>query len=285
VPGRLASLKTRLARTRDAATNVHERGRFVGRELVGRPITSVYRLRHSTFRAAIRHPLFDMWVLDEIFRNRAYALPPAVEERLRKLDRPVRVLDLGGHAGLFGLWFRGAFADAQITSYEPDPENVVVLRQAVRINRLGALWSVVEAAAFTSEGSATFMSDGPLSQFAGTPDALRDEHAALEQIFPFLHGRRLLTPREVTVRTTDVMPALAECDFLKLDIQGGEWPLLTDPRFAQLSAVALVIELHPQAAPVDEPLAWTTALLERLGFTLDVMPAHGKERIIWAVRP
>jgi FkbM family methyltransferase len=279
------SSATRLARTFDAASNVRERVRFVGRELAGRPMTAVYQLRDAPALAAIRHPLFDMWVLDEIFRNHAYALPAKVEARLKELPLAPRVLDLGGHVGLFGLWFRQTFPDAHITSYEPDPENVNVLRQNVRINRLDATWTVVEAAAATSEGTATFISDGPLSQFAGTPDALRAEHATLEQIFPFLRGRRLLTPREVTVRTTDVMPALATCDFLKLDIQGGEWPLLTDPRFEQLRAVALVMELHPQASPIDEPLAWTTALLERLGFTLDVMPAHAKERIIWAVRP
>jgi FkbM family methyltransferase len=277
VPGRLQV-------TRDAASNVRGRVGFIARELIGRPTTHVYKLRGAPYRAAIRHPLFDMWVLDEIFRNRAYALPALVEKRLRSLDGPVRVLDLGGHVGLFGLWFRTAFPDARFTSYEPDPENVAVLRNTVRVNQLDDTWTVVEAAASTADGEATFVSDGPLSQLAGTPDALRDEHATLAAIFPFLRGQRLLTPREVTVRTLDVMPALAECDFLKLDIQGGEWPLLTDARFKNVSASALVIELHPQAAPVDEPLAWTTKLLTRLGFTLTVLPAHGKERIIWGWR-
>jgi hypothetical protein len=154
----------------------------------------------------------------------------------------------------------------------------------VRVTELEASWKVVDAAASTGEGDATFVSDGPLSQFSGTPDALRDEHAALAAIFPFLRGQRLLTPKEVTVRTVDVLPDMAECDFLKVDIQGGEWPLLTDKRFKDLSASAFVMELHPQAAPVAEPLAWVSKLLTRLGFTLTVMPAHGKERIIWGWR-
>jgi len=276
---------SRLQVTRDAASNVRGRAGFVARELLGRPSTHVYRLRGAPYRAAIRHPLFDMWVLDEIFRNEAYAIPEKVAARLQSLHEPVRVLDLGGHVGLFGLWFRSSFPDARFTSYEPDPENAAVLRNTVRVNKLDAVWDVVEAAASTAEGEATFVSDGPLSQFAGTPDALRDEHATLEAIFPFLRGQRLLTPREVTVRTHDVMPELAECDFLKLDIQGGEWPLLTDKRFKDLSARGLVMELHPQAAPVAEPLAWTTKLRTRLGFMLTVLPAHGKERIIWGYRP
>lgn len=277
-------MASRFALTRDASSCVQQRLAFIARELSGRTQTATYTLRGSTLKAAIRHPLFDMWVLDEVFRNQVYALPPQVEARLRALPSAPRVLDLGGHAGLFGLWLRDRFPDAQITSYEPDPENSAVLRQAIARNGLGPKWTVIEAAAATSEGTATFMSDGPLSQLGGPSDDLRDEHAVLEQIFPFLRGKRLLTPKQVTVKTLDIMPALAACDFLKMDIQGGEWPLLTDPRFEQLSAVAIVLELHPQMAPVDDGLAYTTELLERLGYALEVMPAHGKERIIWATR-
>jgi FkbM family methyltransferase len=275
---------SRLQVTRDAASNVRGRAAFVARELIGRPTTHVYRLRGAPYRAAIRHPLFDMWVLDEIFRNRAYAFPASVEARLRALAEPVRVLDLGGHVGLFGLWFRATFPDAQFTSYEPDPENVAVLRNTVRVNQLADTWKVIEAAASTVEGEATFISDGPLSQFAGTPDALRDEHATLAAIFPFLRGQRLLAPKEVTVRTEDVLPAFDDCDFLKLDIQGGEWPLLTDARFEKLSAVAFVLEMHPRMAPMEDPLGWVSKRFTRMGYQLVVLPAHGGERVIWGYR-
>ena len=274
----------RLRVTRDAASNVRGQLGFVARELLGRTTTHVYRLRNAPYRAAIRHPLFDMWVLDEIFRNEAYAIPADAAERLRDLHAAVRVLDLGGHVGLFGLWFRRTFPDARITSYEPDPENAATLRTTVRANRLEDRWTVVEAAAATAEGEATFLSDGALSQLGGRAAELDEEHAVLAKIFPFLEGRRLLTPKEVTVRTADVLPALAECDFLKLDIQGGEWPLLTDERFAKLSAVALVLEMHPRAAPMPEPLTWVTDRLTGLGYELNVLPAHGGERVIWGVR-
>jgi FkbM family methyltransferase len=277
VPGRLTV-------TRAAASNVRGRVGFVARELLGRPTTHVYQLRTAPYRAAIRHPLFDMWVLDEIFRNEAYAIPDVVATRLRTLGHPPRVLDLGGHVGLFGLWFRRSFHDAHITSYEPDPENVATLRTTVRVNALGDKWTVVEAAAATAAGEATFISDGALSQLGGREESLREEHAVLAKIFPFLEGKRLLTPKEVTVRTEDVLPAMAECDFLKLDIQGGEWPLLTDPRLEQLSAVAFVLEMHPAAAPMHNPLEWLTDRLRGLGYALIVQPAHGGERVIWGTR-
>ncbi|MEY2471136.1 MAG: hypothetical protein QOK28_465 [Actinomycetota bacterium] len=274
----------RLQVTRAAASNVRGRAGFVARELLGRPTTHVYRLRGAPYRAAIRHPVFDMWVLDEIFRNRAYAIPDVVATRLRALDAPVRVLDLGGHVGLFGLWFRATFPDAHITSYEPDPENAATLRLCVDANGLSDKWRVVEAAASTADGEASFISDGALSQLGGGEESLREEHAVLAKIFPFLEGKRLLTPKEVTVRTEDVLPAMAQCDFLKLDIQGGEWPLLADARFDAVSACALVLEMHPRAASMADPLAWVSKRLTRLGYNLIVLPAHGGERVIWGSR-
>jgi FkbM family methyltransferase len=275
--------QTRLARAVRSAQNVRERVRFAIRELSNRPQTNTYRLRGSELRAVVRQPLVDAWVLDEIFRQQQYAIPETVAARLRTLGSAPRVLDLGGHVGLFGLSFRGAFPDAEITSYEPDPDNVVALRECVRANGLGDRWHVVEAAAATSDGTATFISDYQLSHLGADASALRDEHQLVEQVFPFMRGQKLLQAREVTVATKDVFDDLAACDFLKMDIQGGEWNLLTDDRFDKLSAVALVMEVHPLAAPVPDARAYITARLENLGYTLEpIVPAHGGELIVWA---
>lgn len=283
--GAISSARKRLVRTIGAASCVHEPLRFCGRELSGRPRTEAYRLRGSQLRTVIRHPLLDLWVLEEIFRKRAYAMPAAVEQRLRALGRAPRVLDLGGHVGLFGLWFLTLFDGARLTSIEPDAGNAAVLRRCVAANGLAASWEVIEAAASNSDGTASFLSDFQLSQLGADPSALGREHAELEQIFPFLAGRRLMKPRPVTVATRDVLPDLRQCDFLKVDIQGGEWDLLTDPRFDQVSATALVVEAHPQGCPADDHVALATERLERAGFSLEPpIPAHGTEWIIWATR-
>jgi D-alanyl-D-alanine endopeptidase (penicillin-binding protein 7) len=68
-------------------------------------------------------------------------------------------------------------------------------------------WRVVEAAAATGDGEATFISDGALSQLGGGEEALQEEHAVLAKIFPFLEGKRLLTPKQVTVRTEELAGA------------------------------------------------------------------------------
>src|SRR4051794_874896 len=116
-----ASARRRLARTVGAARCVREPLRFAGRDLSGRARTDAYRLRGSELRAVIRHPLLDLWVLEEIFRGGGYAMPATVEQRLRSLAGPPRVLDLGAHVGLFGLWFLTRFEHARLSSFEPDP--------------------------------------------------------------------------------------------------------------------------------------------------------------------
>jgi FkbM family methyltransferase len=277
--------RTRIARALRSAQNVREPVRFAVRELSNRRRTSAYRLRGSPLRAVIRQPLIDAWVLDEIFRLGQYALPGNVTARLRSLGRAPRVLDLGGHVGLFGLSFRRWFPDASFTSYEPDPDNVSVLRECVRVNRLDDRWRVVEAAAASSDGNATFLSDYQLSQLGSNADDLHGEHELVAQVFPFMRGRQLLQAREVTVTTRDAFDDIAACDFLKMDIQGGEWDLFADPRFDNLSAAALVIEVHPRAAPVADVRGYVTRRLESLGFTLEpIVPAHGGELIVWASR-
>jgi FkbM family methyltransferase len=285
MPGRISSARRRLARTVGAASCVREPLRFCARELAGRSRADVYRLRGSGLRAVIRHPLLDLWVLEEIFRGGGYELPAAVGERLRSLNRKPRVLDLGGHVGLFGLWFQSLYDGARITSFEPDPDNAAVLRRCVAVNGLANTWEVVEAAASDSDGTASFLSDFQLSQLGGDPAALAAEHAFLEQIFPFLEGERLMQPRQMTVATRDVLPELGQCDFLKLDIQGGEWDILMDPRFVQLSAVALVVEAHPQGCPGDDPRALATERLEAAGLAVEsAVAAHAGEWVIWALR-
>jgi FkbM family methyltransferase len=283
--GAISSAPKRLMRTAGAASCVREPVRFFGRELSGRSRTDVYRLRGSELRTVIRHPLLDLWVLEEIFRNRGYALPPAVERGLRSLGRPPRVLDLGGHVGLFGLWFLSRFDNAGVVSLEPDPENAAILRRCVAVNGLAERWEVIEAAASNADGTASFISDFQLSQLGDDPSVLGPGHAEFEQIFPFLAGRRLMKARPAVVATRDVLPDLRRCDFLKVDIQGGEWDLLMDPRFLEISATALVVEVHPQGCPGDDPVSLAVERFERAGFTVEPpVPAHGAESIVWATR-
>ena len=45
----------------------------------------------------------------------------------------------------------------------------------------------------------------------------------------------------------DVLGQIAEADLVKMDIEGGEWGILADPRIARQRA--LVLEYHPRGLP------------------------------------
>jgi hypothetical protein len=83
----------------------------------------------------------------------------------------------------------------------------------------------------------------------------------------------------------DVLPLMAEADLVKIDIEGGEWPLLTDPRFADLPTRALVIEYHPAGCPGPDPRASVTALLRAAGYrTEEIADVPIGAGMLWAWR-
>lgn len=284
-PPGLRSHLTRVKRAVGAASCVRESIRFAGFELAGRTTTADYRLRGSALRATVRQPLLDAWVLEEIFRLGAYRFPEPVLDRLKRLGRPPAILDLGGHVGLFVLAALQSLPDARATSFEPDPSNAATLRRCIETNDLGSGWQLIEAAAAPADGRAEFLSDFHLSHLASDPAQLGQEHDALRRIFPFLDGTNLLSKTSVTVEVRDAFPHMQAADLLKIDIQGGEWDLLLDARFEDLTAEAIVLEIHPAACPHADPRELVADRLDRAGFVeVESRPAHSDEWMLWALR-
>ena len=101
-----------------------------------------------------------------------------------------------------------------------------------------------------------------------------------------LAGSRQIDEGGIAVPAVDAFPYLEKADFVKLDIEGGEWALMADPRFASLPTRALVVEYHPHMCPAPDPRAEAEALLTGAGWKLqhmnfDMPPGHG---VIWAWR-
>ena len=226
------------------AANVRELIRFVARELRGSETVATYRLRHSRAHIAVRHGGPDVLALDEIFYQRHYELPPTVESTLSGLDRPAVIVDLGANVGLFGAFMLARFPEARMVSVEPDPWNLAVLHRCMDANRRGDDWKVVEGVASTSDGHARFVT----GRYSLSHLAEADEDAEL-------------------VPSIDVFPYLERADLVKMDIEGGEWAILADPRLGELRST-LVLEYHPQLAPEEDTGAAVTRLLSAAGFEI-----------------
>jgi FkbM family methyltransferase len=242
------------------STFVRERARFVAADLLRLPGVRRYHLRDGGRPVLLRHGTIDVWVFVEMFVRRLYEPPPAVAAALERAGEPL-VLDLGANVGMFGLNTLTRHPGARVIAYEPEPRNAAQHRRLVELNGVGDRWRLVEACAGARDGSVRFMA----GQEAGSHIVDGDPAGSIE------------------VPMVDVLDEIAGADLVKMDIEGGEWGILADPRIA--AARALVLEYHPQGCPREDAAAFATELLVGHGF--DVTPIfHDADGIgmLWATR-
>jgi FkbM family methyltransferase len=243
------------------ASLVQERVRFALNELRPGAVAATYRLRGSPVAVTLRHHTPDVLVLDEIFAQQEYELPDAVANVLAGED--LAVADVGANIGLFGAWVRQRFPNARIVAVEADAANAAIHRRTIAANGRGEAWRLVEGFAATAAGRVRFA--GGLH---GTSHLAGDAEAG------------------TTVEALDVFPLLADANFIKIDVEGGEWALLADERFRALSARALVLEFHRDHCPEADPGATAERALRRAGYAV----LHGTHKpraaagLIWGYR-
>jgi FkbM family methyltransferase len=239
---------------------VRESARFAAADLLGLTGVRKYHLRRGGRPVLLRHGTIDVWTFYEMFARRVYEPPAAVAAALERADAP-HVVDLGANIGMFGLDVFTRYPRARVTAYEPDAGNAAIHRRLVELNAAPG-WRLVEACAGPEDGTVSFLS--------GQETASRIVEGPVSGT--------------VEVPMVDVMPLLAEADLVKMDIEGGEWPLLLDPRFADVRSV--ILEYHPHGCPGDDPAASAREILRSHGFEISpVFHDPGGIGMLWATRP
>ena len=230
---------------------------FLARELRAPAEPMQYRLRGSGAIVYVRHRTPDVAALGEVFYEHQYELPAPVSRTLADLGRPLRILDLGANVGFFGAFAMVRFAAAELTAVEPDPANLRLLDRTMKAN--GWNWNVIEAAATNADGRVEFA--------------------------PGRFTTSRIEPGGESTAAVDALPLLGRVDFAKVDIEGGEWAILDDPRLAAAAPVALVLEYHPYLCPTTDPAGHATYRLAEAGLeverTIAFAPDHG---LLWAWR-
>ena len=180
------------------------------------------------------------------------------------------MLDLGANIGLFGALASSLWPRAQITAFEPDPANAAVHERAIAANGLGERWQLVRAAAGASAGQVRF-----------TAGLDASSHLA------DLPGDAAGADGTITVERRDVLGLVAAADLVKLDIEGGEWAILVDPRFALGPPRAIVLEYHAAGCPSQDPRAAAFGALEAAGMrTAEIWHDEpGRVGMLWGWRP
>jgi FkbM family methyltransferase len=245
-------------------STVKEPIRFTAAELFGpRGRVQVHQIQDG--RVVLRHRTRDIDIFDEIFvGNRGYEPPSAVAMQLRD-SPPRRVLDLGGNIGLFGVYALARWPAATVTSVEPDTDNLPLLTRCVDLNEAAARWTIIAACAATEPGVVAFSG----GRFADSAIALDGE---------------AVTDHVVAV---DAFELLSGVDFVKIDIEGSEWALLRDQRFAASAPAVLVMEWHQRGCPTGDAYEAALDLLRRAGYEVEGEPTPTGQQYgtLWAWRP
>jgi FkbM family methyltransferase len=210
-------------------------------ELTRRGEVGVYRVRRSGRAVALMHGR-DMEPLFELFVRGEYEPPEALLGRLGP-DRVHAVLDVGANVGMFAAWARSRWPGASLTCVEPSPQNLSVLRRVAATE--GGRVELVEAAVGTEPGQADFV-DG-----WGGGSHLRTEADRGDV---------------VRVPVVDYFPLFEGADFVKMDIEGAEWPILGDSRLGSVGPTVLVLEYHRVGAPFLPAAEAAVQLLTEAGF-------------------
>jgi len=225
-----------------------------------------YTIAGNGLTVHLRHASRDVEIFNEIFgrRRAAYEPPAEVAARLDAVGS-LRIGDLGGNIGLFGVYALERWPAAIVRSYEPDPANAALLRATIAANHACERWELAQVAVSNADTTATF------------------ETGLLSESRLAAAGRREAETIEVAVTDLFAQPPV---DLLKIDIEGAEWAILGDPRLAFYPAQAIVLEWHSRMCPAPKARHAARGLLESAGYEAseedrDQTPTNG---VMWGLR-
>lgn len=204
---------------------------------ISRPIT--VRMKSGTRFTIRQKPFSDYDVAYELFLFKCYPLPEM---------EPSLIVDLGGNVGYSCLLWAERYPNAAIIVVEPNPQNAQLLRKNVHMNGWEKRVTVMEAAAGPENGTVSFVDAGTMGHIS----------------------------KEGTLRVpmVDILAVIGDrpIDILKMDIEGGEFAIMSDPRFRALKLNYLVIEWHD--GYVENPEQWCTSILEEMGLNVRPTPTQ-----------
>jgi FkbM family methyltransferase len=196
----------------------------------------------------------DYGVAYEVFVLEYYA------DHHRRLGKVELVVDLGVNVGYSTLYFVHKWPGCQVLGFEPHPAHFAQAKRNLELDESGdrvelhnvAIGSTTRKAMLTDRMSASALAEE--GEF----------EVDVIDVFPLLEGKRI--------------------DLLKMDIEGGEYELLADPRFTQLDIGAVVMEWHCRNDWVEDK-RWCEQRLRGSGFAIEEIFAKPNDTgMLWAFR-
>lgn len=188
-----------------------------------------YELRfRNGLRIFLRGKTNDKSMAREIFLTQDY-----IKNKIRIKDGDI-VFDIGANIGFFSLFSASAFPKCTVYSFEPNTENFAIFTQSLQVNKIKNVFSV-NAALGNEEGILKLYH----SRNTGG-------HSLVNQS-GFMQRNKLEQNdfEEVKVesfRNFIAKEAIQHIDFLKMDIEGGEYDILlnlSDNDFKKIKRIAM----------------------------------------------
>jgi len=241
--------------------NVSPRSRivplFLGRT-PQRPL--IIRLRDSDLQFRVRTAM-DVWVIKETCLDRDY-------ENGVNLQNNWTIIDIGAGLGDFTVYAAQRSPNGRVLAYEPFPESFALLQQNVALNDL----QNVEA-----QPCAIAEKPGALALNIGLGEAV--QHSTTQA------GAAAIEVQAITLQQVFDEHGLDRCDFLKIDIEGGEYAILRGMDDRLLKRVQrIALEYHDNTSAGQH--AELVRLLQASGFQVQVHPnpVHGYLGYLYATR-
>jgi FkbM family methyltransferase len=160
------------------------------------------------------------------------------------------ILDLGANAGYTAASFAIRYPRARIVAVEMDEDNAALC--ARNVAQFGTRCQVVHAAVWSEPGAITY-GGGNVHDYSVLSTT----------------GSRLKTARAVTIGGLLTELQIERVDYLKMDIEGAEGPVLHDAREWAPRVLSLSVEVHPPCT-----IGECKAALEREGFSCRIHGTH-----------
>jgi FkbM family methyltransferase len=155
-------------------------------------------------------------------------------------------VDLGSNTGISVVYWAWRYPSAQIDAFEPHPVHLAMLEAHLQLNRIGSRVAVHPVAVGTSAGTARLTDEQGSSRIESS---ITDGFSVpVVDFFEAVGGKRI--------------------DLLKMDIEGAEYDIFMDQRFAELDLGSIAFEWHSYPPHPDadsqifsrlEQLGWRTA--------------------------
>lgn len=162
-------------------------------------------------------------------------------------ERPL-IFDCGANIGIGMLYFKNLYPEATVHCFEPDSENFSILQKNVTANGLKDV-HLHEAAVWTEQGTLRFEARGSEASRIGEGN---------------------ITVQSLRLR--DLLEGADTVHFLKIDIEGAEYPVLEDIRPLLPRVQHLFLEYHGKAGEthrLSDLLRW----VQEAGFSVYVRTA------------